>query len=281
MANLVETIRKRFGDIDTKRDEGLTSPRDITRLDDIRYGEDPMQVLDLYLPQNITPPDPVIVHVHGGGWVYGDKDRYQHYCMSLARRGFAVVNFSYRLAPEHTYPASLEDTALVMDYLYKNAAMLHLDLHHVFMAGDSAGAHLLCDYLNARTNPAHNQFAFIHQDIRIKAISLNCGAYMFADDQSKQLITCMLGDHDIQEVEILPYVNSDYPSVHLVTCQDDFLRNDAKALLNVLIDKHIPTTFHYYTSKERDVLHCFFLNIKDPLGWRANEDLCNYFKTFL
>lgn len=53
---------------------------------------------------------PVIVSVHGGGWGYGDKERYQYYCMSLAQQGFAVVNFSYRLASKYKFPAPLEDT---------------------------------------------------------------------------------------------------------------------------------------------------------------------------
>ena len=55
--------------------------------------------LDVYRPKlNIKGKLPVIMSVHGGGWVYGDKDVYQWYCMNLAQRGFAVVNYSYRLA---------------------------------------------------------------------------------------------------------------------------------------------------------------------------------------
>lgn len=281
MSDFVSEIRERFNKIDTLRDEGLTTPKEIIRLDDLTYGDDEKQVLDLYLPRKIMPPYPIIIHVHGGGWVYGNKECYQYYCMSLARRGFAVVNYSYRLAPEHLYPSSLEDTALVMDFLYKNAAMLNLDLKHVFMAGDSAGAHLLADYINARTNPSHNQFPFIHDNIKVKAISLNCGAFTFGDQQSRQLIQAMLGTHDLCEVDILPYVNNLWPPTHVVTCQDDFLRDSAQALIEKLMAEHVFTTFHYYTSANRDVKHCFFLNIKDPLGDYANEDLIRYFKRFL
>ncbi|MFR5151238.1 MAG: carboxylesterase family protein [Ruminococcus sp.] len=57
--------------------------------------------LDVYRPKQAQGEDlPVIISVHGGAWMYGDKERYQYYCMSLAQRGFAVVNFTYRLAHE-------------------------------------------------------------------------------------------------------------------------------------------------------------------------------------
>ena len=66
--------------------------------------------MDVYRPRDTDAVIPVIVSVHGGGWGYGDKERYQYYCMSLAQQGFAVVNFSYRLASKYKFPAPLEDT---------------------------------------------------------------------------------------------------------------------------------------------------------------------------
>ena len=109
-------VRKAFAAGDMVRDAGLKTPEDVKRFDDIVYGEDKVwQSLDVYRPKatNIEEKLPVIVSVHGGGWVYGDKEGYQYYCMSLAQRGFAVVNFSYRLAPESKFPASIIDTNLV------------------------------------------------------------------------------------------------------------------------------------------------------------------------
>ena len=85
---------------DAKRDEGLTTPDCIERFDNIRYGEHERNILDVYRPKDQKGKLPLIVSIHGGGWVYGSKEINQFYCMSLAERGFAVVNFSYRLAPE-------------------------------------------------------------------------------------------------------------------------------------------------------------------------------------
>ena len=122
MSKTSEMVREMFGKGDAERDAGLRTPEDITRFDDIAYGSDPKyQLLDVYRPKGAEGPLPVIISVHGGGWVYGDKEVYQFYCMSLAERGFAVVNFSYRLAPEHKFPASLEDTNSVCAWVMENA----------------------------------------------------------------------------------------------------------------------------------------------------------------
>ena len=119
MSEISEKIRKNFGNTDAKRDAGLKTPETVVRFNDIVYGTDPIwQSLDVYRPVNAGNEKLlVIVSVHGGGWVYGDKDRYQYYCMSLAERGFAVVNFSYRLAPEHKFPVPLEDTCMVFSWV--------------------------------------------------------------------------------------------------------------------------------------------------------------------
>ena len=95
MSHVSDTVRAMFKEGDDIRDAGLTTPDDVVRFDDIAYGDDPMQVLDVYRPSDAEGERlPVIVSVHGGAWVYGDKERYQYYCMSLAQHGFAVVNFS-------------------------------------------------------------------------------------------------------------------------------------------------------------------------------------------
>ena len=60
--------------------------------------------------------------------------------MSLVKRGFAVVNYTYRLAPEYQYPAPLEDTNRVVTWVMEHAGEYDLDTENVFMVGDSAGA---------------------------------------------------------------------------------------------------------------------------------------------
>ena len=70
-------VRKEWTASDDLRDAGLTTPDAVIRYDDISYGPDPMNVLDVYRPKDAQGSLPVFVLVHGGGWVYGDKERYQ------------------------------------------------------------------------------------------------------------------------------------------------------------------------------------------------------------
>ena len=74
-------VRKAFAAGNMVRDAGLKTPEDVQRFDNIVYGEDKVwQSLDVYRPKatNIEEKLPVIVSVHGGGWVYGDKERYRN-----------------------------------------------------------------------------------------------------------------------------------------------------------------------------------------------------------
>ena len=130
-------VRKLFGTNDKVRDEGLTEPENIVKIKDLAYGNDPEQVLDLYYPSGTGSALPAIVSVHGGGYVYGDKDLYRFYCMSLAQRGFAVVNFSYRLAPGYRFPAQLNDVNAVMQF---GGRIFHRSAQYLLCWGFSRGA---------------------------------------------------------------------------------------------------------------------------------------------
>ena len=164
------------------------------RMTNIAYGpEEKWQLLDLYRPKAALEADgslkklPVIISVHGGAWVYGDKDKYQFYCMRLAQHGFAVVNFSYRLAPERKFPASVEDTEAVFQWVCDNAEKYALDTSNVFAVGDSAGGHLLSLYADAITNKEYAKaFPFIKEKpMTLRGLALNCGKYTMDDTEPK------------------------------------------------------------------------------------------------
>ena len=113
---------------DYKRDKAIPLPEGITQCRNISYGSHgKWNLLDVYYPDGTTAPLPTIVSIHGGGYVYGSKEIYRRYGMDMARRGFAFVNFNYRLAPKWRFPTPLWDTNSVMEWVCKNAARYHLD----------------------------------------------------------------------------------------------------------------------------------------------------------
>jgi len=89
------------------------------------------------------PPQPLLVYYHGGGWVIGDLDTHDGVCRFLADHGGCrVLSIDYRLAPEHPFPAPLEDALAAFEWAAEHADELGADPERIAVGGDSAGANL-------------------------------------------------------------------------------------------------------------------------------------------
>lgn len=292
MGKISEHIRAEFAEGDNKRDAGLTTPEGILRYDDLAYGtESGWQVLDVYRPKEARDKLPVIISVHGGGWVYGDKDRYQYYCMSLAERGFAVVNFSYRLAPEYKFPASLEDTNAVCTWVMEHARQYGLDTEQMFAVGDSAGAHILALYLDICTNLVYaRNYAFQPpKGLHIRAVALNCGQYHMGEDDLDELTGKLMAEYlpekgTEKELKLLcadEYVTEDFPPAFIATAEEDFLRQQAPLLYEKLQSREVYCELHDYSGKTEKLGHVFHLNMRSEEAGVCNDEECRFFKRMM
>lgn len=292
MSKVSTYIRETFARGDNIRDAGLTTPEDVVRFDNIAYGPDPrQQSLDVYRPRASQGQIlPVIVSVHGGGWVYGDKERYQFYCMSLAQRGFAVVNFTYRLAPENKFPASLEDTNSVFGWVLANGENYGFDTRHIFAVGDSAGAQLLGLYASICTNPAYASFYDFQPPIgfRPTAIALNCGASRLVEDKSDQTVALMEEllpekgtDRELWLLDVTAHISGNYPPTFFMTSTGDFLRKQAGPLAAALVEANVPFVYRYYGDQDHLLPHVFHCDVRSEEGKLCNDEECAFFREFL
>jgi acetyl esterase/lipase len=110
----------------------------IEGLEYARVGATSLQ-LDLRIPDG-NGPFPVIVFLHSGAWITGDRTGGP--AIRQASRGYAVVSIDYRLAPQWTWPAQLEDCKAAVRWVRANAARFHLDPDRIGVFGTSAGGHL-------------------------------------------------------------------------------------------------------------------------------------------
>ena len=283
-------FRINAGRTDAERDRAIPLPEGVTECRDLSYGpKGKWNRLDVYYPQQTGAPLPTIVSIHGGGYVYGDKEVYRRYCMDLARRGFSVVNFTYRLSPEWKFPAPLEDTNLVMHWLCQNAQKYHLDPNRLFLVGDSAGAQLASQYAAIATNPDYAaHFSFAVPQINLLAVGLNCGMYNaseLAAGPRKSIAKDYLGvkiKADDPRLQVLENITGQFPPAHITTACHDFLRPCAEPMAKFLSEKGVSVRLDCYGTEEDETIgHVFHCNILLSEAVRCNDDQCEFFRTFL
>lgn len=272
---------------DHRRDAAILLPEGVFCCRDISYR--PGLLLDVYYPKSSQGALPTIVSIHGGGYVYGSKEVYRRYGMDLARRGFAFVNFNYRLAPKHRFPAPLEDANAVMEWICGNTEKYHLDPGCIFLVGDSAGAQLASQYAAIIQNPDYAALFHLQvPPITIRALGLNCGRYdmvAWASEPRKDLMLDYLGQDipvDDPRFRVLDAIDSNYPPSFFTTACHDFLRKHAQPMYELLVEKGIPVEMHCYGAEDDEtVAHVFHINIRLPDAIQCNDEECAFFKKFI
>lgn len=121
---------------------GLTTATGYVQHPALSYANGPRHALDLYQPLGRSDPAPVVVFFYGGSWRSGERAEYQFAAAALAQQGLLVVVPDYRLYPEVTYPAFLQDAARAVRWTFRYAADYGGDPSRIYVMGHSAGAYI-------------------------------------------------------------------------------------------------------------------------------------------
>jgi acetyl esterase/lipase len=120
---------------------------------DLRYGPADRNLLDIFMPQALTSGRPVLMFVHGGTFVHGNKRMpnspfYDNIMLWAVKNGFIGVNIAYRLAPQFPWPAGAEDVASAVQFVSKEITERGGDPSRVYLMGHSAGAIHVANYVS-------------------------------------------------------------------------------------------------------------------------------------
>jgi len=238
---------------------------DVDRVFDLRIpgpaGEIPLRI---YHPREAAG---VVMAFHGGGWLMGNIDSFDAICRHLANdAGLAVVNVDYRLAPEHPFPAAVEDAWEATRWIAAHGSELGLPAGRLTVFGESAGGNLaavVCLLARDQESPRLLAQALVYPatDARLQADSLSTYAEGFMQrkaDVEYAFRTYALG-HGVSPSAwklspLLAESHAGLPPALVITAECDAVRDDGEAYAARLADAGVPATCVRY----QGMLHTFY-----------------------
>ena len=175
----------------------LTPRKGYSVQENVAYGLRARHRLDLFRTQTPREHRPLIVFVHGGAWMHGDKKDYRFIGEAFAKEGFDVAVINYHLAPEHIFPASIDDLSLALNYLNVHQLKYQISTEKVVLMGHSAGA------FNVMSALYHPKPYEIQCRSQITAIIGLAGPYHF--DYKGDPICADAFDQNRPYQEVMPY----------------------------------------------------------------------------
>ncbi len=251
-----------------KRNQELEFPKDVVEAKDIRYCEDDCEAhrMDMFRPagreQEVLP---VIVNIHGGGLLIGNKEFNRFYCARLSELGFLVYSLEYRLVPDCTFFDQLTDVSLAMDCIKERIADDQGDISHVYACADSGGGCLLTYFAAMQKNPALAEAAHVTpSNLPLRALGLISGMfYTTRFDQIGLFLPKYLYGKHYKKEAFAPYANPENPGVvaslppcYLVTSKNDNLQRYTLDFVKVLAKNKIPYRLQNFP-KKAELTHAF------------------------
>ena len=236
-AQVIYTLMDKFWKNVKKGDDKLhatqTEPENIERVYDIPYIDDnnSYHLLDVYYPEGTKENLPVIIDIHGGGWMYADKNLNRNYCLNLAKRGFTVFNVSYRLVPDVTVNEQLKDVACALKWINDNMGNYPCDRQNIMLTGDSAGGMLAVYSALILSSPVLRQlFDTVDTGMKLTTLLLTSPVSYMNESGIMGVYTKVMWGEDYRFKDTYNYMNVDdildhgvLPPTFLLTSSGDFM----------------------------------------------------------
>ena len=241
--------------------------------------------LDVISPKDRDELLPVVLWVHGGAYVAGDKSDITEYAVQIAANGYHIVNMNYALAPKGRYPSPLLQMNDAYQWILKNAEAYNFDTSNIFFAGDSAGAQIVSQYALIQTNADYaKQLAITPVVARenIAGLLLYCGPFdiqQLSHLSDNKIVAFLLnrvgwgymGERKWQASETtrlastVDFATSAYPPSFITDGNVMTFEAHGKALVSKLQQLDVPVVDKFYTSTELPHEYQFMMNTKEAV----------------
>lgn len=215
-------------------------------LTDITYcTANPAQTMDVYFPAS-GGPWRMVVYVHGGSWMHGDKSEAAMFARGMNVMGYLVVSVNYRLYPPATFPAMIEDVKCAIRSLRAHAADYNLDPNRIAAIGPSAGGHLVSLLGTTQPDAGWDVGEYLEQSSRVQAVIAMAGVMDLSHNFPNANIEAMkrvgFGEYNVAEASPILHVTADDPPFLLIHGDRDELVpvEQSQLMYDRLVQMNVP-----------------------------------------
>lgn len=283
---------------DKKRMATQTPPENVVKVKDVEYLDDgnPYHKFDVFYPEGTIPKEglPVIIDIHGGGWMYASKNLNEYYCMELANKGYCVFSISYRLVPDVTVYEQIKDCTDALAYINSNMKNYPANKKTVMLTGDSAGGQLALYSTILNNNPdAREIFGTVDTKLNIKCLLLTSPVTYAKSGGWFSIYTKKMWGKDYKTKAAYNYMDLDeimelannMPPTYFITSSGDTLAHDQTVnAYNYFADKGYECEIQDFTDlrEGKKLPHVFsVLDPFDEYGQKAINNALDYYQKAL
>ena len=283
---------------DKKRMATQTPPENVVKVKDIPYIDDGNQYhkFDVFYPEGEIAKEglPVIIDIHGGGWMYATKDLNEYYCMELAKKGYCVFSISYRLVPDVTVNEQIKDCTEALAFIRANMKDYPANKKTVMLTGDSAGGQLALYSTILNNNPdAREIFGTVETNLNIKCLLLTSPVTYTKSGGWFSIYTKKMWGKDYATKSTYNYMDlneimelaNDMPPTYFITSSGDTLAHDQTVnAYNYFVEKGYECEIQDFTDlrEGKKLPHVFsVLDPFDEYGQKAIDNALDYYQKSL
>ena len=292
MNPIIHIIRKAQIRANAPRIAANPNPYGVHIITDIPYRKDGRaeHLLDVYAPNEGKSPLPVIVELHGGGYLSCNKEINAQHGQYFASRGFRVVNMNYALCPEGDLGMILNELVDVLEWIKGHDREYGFDSSRVFLTGDSAGGHFVLLAAAMFTTGRAADFFYVRKPpFSIAGYAASCpeGSFewrLLPRNLSSRMLFFILHKYTFnreytKQSSYEYYMSEGYPRIWFCTSpSDSLLYAHTRRMHEFMLSNGIPHEYREYASTARKLDHVFnVLHPEYPESIQANEDIIQFF----